>query len=217
MMRAGALRIVEQIAGLTLIVAAALWSLVGILGALATPETSSIHPNIYVAPLVELEARNYASPGGIIAQSDGASAVELRVFLGRPVFRVDTHAGAQLYDAQTGELLPPISRLTAREAAKRVYIGEGRVKDIEFVEEPAQAWRVVFDDARQTTLFVARDSGDLISVEDGRRSAVLDARTNLEDMRRGAAGAVLSILTIAALIVFLGTRGVRVLLQRRKA
>ncbi len=123
----------------------------------------------------ELEAAAYASPGGVIAQTDGATSLELRSFLGKPVYVAQGPFGEALFDAADGEKLSPISEETARAVAKADYVGEGEVERVALLTSPPHeyrgprpVWRVDYDDALKTRLYISQSTGKVVS----RRNAV---------------------------------------------
>lgn len=116
----------------------------------------------------ELDARSYASPGGAIAQTPGASAVTLKYFLGRVVYLVEGPTGPTLFDARTGEKLSPLPENMARDVAQRDYVGEGKLISLQLLRDrPAEyrgespVWRAGFDDARETRLYISPASGEV--------------------------------------------------------
>ena len=115
---------------------------------------------------IELQPRGYASPGGVIAQSDGAAEVRLRVQHGRPVYDVRGQAGRRLFDAETGAPLPPVTEADARRIASADFIGDGEIVAVERLTTapleyrgPLPAWRVSFDDREQSRLYISEDIG----------------------------------------------------------
>ncbi len=120
----------------------------------------------FAAPPLELQASTYASPGGVIAQMDGATSVELRSFLGRAVYEARGAGRAALFDASTGERLSPLPEETARQVAERDFIGEGEIAAIALLDDPpgeyrgpAPVWRADFDDALHTRLYISAQTG----------------------------------------------------------
>ena len=116
----------------------------------------------------ELETTSYASPGGIIAQSDGALRVTLQTVLGEPVYRVEGIGGAALFDAQSGEKLSPIKEDYVERIAVGNYIGDGDIASTEFLSQTPRnyrgtlpVWRVVFDDKARTEFFISVQTGEI--------------------------------------------------------
>lgn len=154
--------------GLVLGVQVMLWMLSGVIMSwfhitLVRGETNSLK-----APPHELAAEAYASPGGVIAQTPGATSVELRTLGGRPVYEVRSFNGSALFDASTGEKLSPIGEHTAREVAETDFAGDGALRTIRLLEDPPHeyrgarpVWRADFDDALSTRIYVSPETGKI--------------------------------------------------------
>ena len=153
-------------AGLLLGVQIILWMLSGVVMtwfhiSLVRGETSA-----FSAPPPELRAIAYASPGGVIAQADGATSVRLRMFLNRPVYEVRAVGEPALFDASTGERISPITEEMARAVATQDYVGEGEIVAVALMSEPPHeyrgatpVWRADFDDALTTRLYISPSTG----------------------------------------------------------
>jgi hypothetical protein len=133
-------------------------------------ETNSLR-----APPAELATQSYANPGGPIAQTDGATSVTLKTFLGVPVYQVDSPLGSALFDAKTGEKLSPLPREKAREVATKDFVGDGDVERVELLHEtPGEyrrtlpVWRVTFADDLETRIYVSPETGEILA----RRNAI---------------------------------------------
>ncbi len=118
----------------------------------------------------ELEATAYASPGGVIAQMNGATSLELRTFQGRPVYEVKDVDGIALFNARTGDRLAPISEETARRVARNDYSGDAKIIKSALMTDPPHeyrrdkpVWRVDFDDSLHTRIYVSRLTGEVAS------------------------------------------------------
>lgn len=116
----------------------------------------------------ELEPRSYANPGGVIAQTPGATSVKLKSFLERPVYEVVSDSETAMFDAATGEKITPISEDLARQVASRDFIGDGKIVLIESLTEApgeyrraAPVWRATFDDRLHTRIYVSPQTGDV--------------------------------------------------------
>lgn len=116
----------------------------------------------------ELDARSYASPGGAIAQTPGASAVTLKYFLGRVVYLVEGPTGPALFDARTGDKLSPLPEQMARDVAQRDYVGDGKLVSLRLLRDrpgeyrgESPIWRAEFDDSRETRLYISPASGEV--------------------------------------------------------
>ncbi|TPE64451.1 PepSY domain-containing protein [Sandaracinobacter neustonicus] len=95
-----------------------------------------------------------------------ADRIEIRQMLGQPVLLLAGEGGARLFDARTGAPLSPISADTARALAAADFTGKGKPVSVSAVTAaspeyrgPLPAWRVDFDDAETTRLFVSADEG----------------------------------------------------------
>ncbi len=118
----------------------------------------------------ELEASAYASPGGVIAQMEGVTSLELRSFMNRPVYEVSGFNGVALFDASTGEKLSPISENTARAVAKQDYVGKGKIVKLKLMHETPYeyrrekpVWRADFDDNLHTRIYISPSTGEVAS------------------------------------------------------
>lgn len=99
---------------------------------------------------------------------DGEAArLEVRPMLGRPVALVERESGrSDLYDVASGRRLSPISVSLAVKIARADYAGTGRVAGARLIDAQVieyrgvlPAWRVDFDDGRDTAIYVSADSG----------------------------------------------------------
>lgn len=121
---------------------------------------------MFVSPRQELEASSYASPGGIIAQLEGANRVSLYYFMGRPVYEAENAGGQALFDARTGEKISPLNAEQAEDVATRDYIGKGSVAEIQLMNDPPHeyrgkrpVWRISFSDRLHTRLYISPENG----------------------------------------------------------
>jgi len=126
--------------------------------------------NAFPATPPELETTSYASPGGVIAQMDGATSLELRSFLGDPVYEATSAAGVALFSARSGEKISPITEEKARVVAERDYVGDAKIVKLELMSETPYeyrstlpVWRADFDDKFHTRLYISRDTGEIVS------------------------------------------------------
>ncbi len=156
-------------AGLILGIQVLLWMASGVVMSVFPIELVRGETTAYSAPKTALDAQTYASPGGIIAQAEGATSVELRRFLGRPVYVTSgPGAAAAIFDAETGEKLTPLSENDVRKIARQDYVGEGEIARAALVSFPPREyrgetpiWRVDFDDKRHTRLYISPSSGEV--------------------------------------------------------
>ncbi len=157
-------------AGLVLGVQVLLWMASGVVMSWLPIELVRGETSAYTAPVRPLAAQTYASPGGVIAQVEGATSVELTQFLGRTVYvtRGPGEAATAVFDASSGERLTPLSEDDARRVARRDYVGEGEIDRAALISFPPQeyrgptpVWRVDFDDKRHTRIYISPDTGEV--------------------------------------------------------
>jgi hypothetical protein len=88
-----------------------------------------------------------------------------------PVYELTKDETRLTIDAVTGEVLSPMSAQSIEALASRYYAGNGRIARAELIETtPVEArgrraplWRVEFDDAFDTTLYLDPDNGRLVT------------------------------------------------------
>lgn len=75
-----------------------------------------------------------------------------------------------LVDARDGRVIAAIDRATAREVADRDFTGDGRIVAADLISERSTefrgalpVWRIRFDDARDTTIYVSPSSGQVVA------------------------------------------------------
>ncbi|MCR9225650.1 MAG: PepSY domain-containing protein [Hyphomonas sp.] len=118
----------------------------------AAPAPLSLSPNL-ILPLSEATDR-----AGLI-ELRGASIGQV---MEQPVWRLTGTEGQRLVvNAQTGELMTPVSSDLAERIANADYSGTGQLKTMErLVDPPAEygrpgpVWRATFDDGDATTLYI---------------------------------------------------------------
>ncbi|MEM8772835.1 MAG: PepSY domain-containing protein [Pseudomonadota bacterium] len=128
--------------------------------------------NAPTVALPELEATAYASPGGVIAQMDGVYSVELRYFLGRPVYEVSSAEGVALFRAEDGALISPISEDDVRKVANAGFVGDGAIASLDLLTvDPGieyrgagvlPVWRAQFNDRLNTRLYISPNTGAIL-------------------------------------------------------
>lgn len=119
------------------------------------------------APLMPLD-RLLADP-----RFAGATTATLHHWLGHAVYRIERPGGTQLVDAADGRLLSPLDQPAARAVATADYAGTGAIAAVERVEvaeggaeyrgRELPLWRVRFDDARDTTLYISPQTGAVVA------------------------------------------------------
>jgi uncharacterized iron-regulated membrane protein len=169
----GFYKIIQRIhlwAGLLLGVQVLLWMLSGVVMSWYHLDLVRGERSMFAAVAPELEATAYASPGGVVAQMDGATSLELRSFMNRPVYEAKGIDGMALFNAMTGEKISPISEKIARAVAEQDYVGDGEIVKIALLSDPPHeyrkdlpVWRADFDDGLHTRLYISQDTGAVIS------------------------------------------------------
>lgn len=124
------------------------------------------------APVAQpVRAADIAAPLSRFLSGDQRDLVRLEVHSldGRPVVLLERATGRPaLHELATGQRISPISAPTAVRLARADYIGAGQpisstfvVKESTEYRGPLPAWRVRFDDARNTALYVAADTAQV--------------------------------------------------------
>ena len=133
--------------------------------------------------LVDREAVMTIPPGSsfadpaMISASAGSSveAINWHMMGGRAVAEVTTAKGIKLFDAATGEPVPPVGATQAIAIAKAAWKSESepnaRASRVT-AESPEYraalpAWRVAFADPDTTSIFIAADTGRITAVRTG--------------------------------------------------
>ncbi len=166
-------KIVQRIhlwAGLLLGVQVIIWMLSGVVMSWFHLDLVRGERSAFSAPAPELEAKGYASPGGVIAQMDGAITISLRYFLGRVVYEAEGVNERALFDASTGERITPIEEKSARKVANTDYVGAGEIKQLRLMSDAPHeyrgkqpVWRADFDDRLHTRLYISPENGRVVS------------------------------------------------------
>ncbi len=119
---------------------------------------------------VELAAKSYFPPGGVIADFDHATDVRLKSWQGRSVYVVTGENGRALFDADSGEKLSPLSEALARKVAEHDFRGEGEIERITLMNNPPAefrgprpVWRAEFSDADETRLYISPETGEVLA------------------------------------------------------
>lgn len=126
------------------------------------------HPPQVVADQTPLIAPNEVT---LRLELTGAEQMTLISWLERPVYRVVSGKALHLVDATTGELLSPITAEQARAVAEHDYAGPGAVAEVRLFDEEIieirgrklPLWRIDFDDSRNSTVYVSRESGQVVA------------------------------------------------------
>jgi len=99
------------------------------------------------------------------------SKATLSTWLGRSVYHLNSGGEPHLIDATTGQLLSPITAEQARAVAENDYAGPGSIAEIRLFDEALieirgrklPLWRIDFDDSRHSTIYVSRESGQVVA------------------------------------------------------
>ena len=152
-------------------VQALLWTLTGFY--MVAVHIDIIHGDDLVrSPVAQpFDLDGLAAPSKVVAAAPGVSEIALRNFAGRPVWRAETPEGARLFDARTAERLPPLTEAQIREAARRIYTGDGKIVSVRLLTKAPQEmqarkppyWQVEFAGWNRPTLYLSPQTGELIS------------------------------------------------------
>ncbi len=125
-------------------------------------------------PQEALNADGIKTPAEIMATVDGVKKLELATIRGKAVYLISSANGRQHIDAISGEKLNPISEVEAKQIAADVYLGNGEIVSINWIDaanKPQElsgravpAWQVVYDDTFQNTLYISANTGQVSSV-----------------------------------------------------
>lgn len=108
--------------------------------------------------------------------SIGISRLELVDIAGRWMWRIDSNGKPHaLMDVATGQVISPLNETVAREIATADYAGEAKITSATLIEKDAPieyrstlpVWRVVFDDADATHLYVHPLTGKVTARRSG--------------------------------------------------
>ncbi len=119
---------------------------------------------------------SFAGPARISAMTGApVEAINWHMMGSRAVAEVTTAKGVKLFDAQTGELIPPIGATQATAIANVAW--KSAVKPVSkasrvTTESPEYraalpAWRIAYSDPDATSIFVAVDTGKITAVRTG--------------------------------------------------
>lgn len=99
------------------------------------------------------------------------ASATLKTWQGQPVYQVSAGAASGLYAASTGVRLSPIDLAAARAVATDDYTGPGELVEAELLNVvPSEArsreaplWRLRFDDAIHTAVYVSAETGRVVA------------------------------------------------------
>ncbi|MDZ7627396.1 MAG: PepSY domain-containing protein [Parvularculaceae bacterium] len=170
MRAARAIHVAHRWLGLLLAVQVVLWMASGaVMSWFAIEDVRGETAASIEAPLA-LRATSYFPPGGVIADAPDATGVELKTWLGRPVYIVTSENGRALFDADSGEKLSPIAEDLAKKAAEADFRGEGELKRLTLTNNPppefrgkTPVWRAEFSDKNETRLYISPETGQVLA------------------------------------------------------
>ena len=149
---------------------AVIWTLSGLY--MTAVHISIIHGDHFIrdqepAPVA---ARQLVSPAGVAAAA-GAESVSLSGHLEYPVYVAKTEGGELLFDAQTGQRLPPPSREQIQRLADQWFTGPEKLVRLTLINEiPGEIrgrrpplWRADFDGWNSPTLYLSPATGELLT------------------------------------------------------
>lgn len=168
-----ALRIVHRGLGLLLLALLLAWTASGV--AMTFLSADAVHADRKASAVyaVDLQPKNYASPGLVIAQLEGVTALRLKSSFDRVVYEATTRDGATLFDAYSGEMLAPLSEREARAAARRDFVGEAAIARAQMLTKPSPeydgstpVWKIAFDDPEKTVIYISPQTGETLARRD---------------------------------------------------
>lgn len=156
--------------GLLLAVQVLLWMASGVIMSWFPIEQVRGETAAAIAAPVDLAAKGYFPPGGVIADSAGAVEVRLKSWLDKTVYVVIGENGRALFDADTGDRLSPIGEALARKVADFDFRGEGEIARMTLMNNPPAeyrgprpVWRAEFDDPDKTRLYISPETGEVVA------------------------------------------------------
>jgi len=104
-------------------------------------------------------------------QYPNAEQISLKMLQGKAVYQFKLAKKWQLIAAQTGELLPSISKTQAISIAKRRYTGKGEILSSSLLTKAngeispriLPAWKISFDDFAAPRLYISAQTGELVT------------------------------------------------------
>lgn len=111
------------------------------------------------------------SAAALAERFPGLESFRLKRLLDREVFEVRHGGGTALVDATSGAALSPLDEAAARRLAQSLYQGKAPIAQAELIDRapqevatrPVPLWRIAFDDADETTLYLSPYTGELLA------------------------------------------------------
>jgi uncharacterized iron-regulated membrane protein len=148
-----------------------LWTLTGVY--MVVIHIDTIHGDHLVrTPAAQpYDLSGIVSPARIVAAQPGSAELRLQRHFDRPVWRAETPEGRALFDARTGQQLPPPTELQIHRLAQQIYTGSGKIVSVKLLTEAPQEmqsrkppyWQVEFEGWNRPTLYLSPATGELIS------------------------------------------------------
>lgn len=119
---------------------------------------------------------HFVDPARLAARSaTPVEAISIHMLVDRPVAELKTKSGSRLFDAGTGEAIPPLNADQATAVAVNAWRGANRplAKATRVTEESPEyrgdlpAWRIAFADDDRTAVYVVAESGRISAVRTG--------------------------------------------------
>jgi len=122
-------------------------------------------------PVMSFSLAGMIPPSDLLVSSPDATEVKLQRLGDRPVWRVETKAGAYLHDAGTGRRLPALSEAEILAAAQRFFATPTRIVDARLLTVAPQEvqtrkppiWQVEFEGWNRPTLYISPTTGEMLS------------------------------------------------------
>ncbi len=160
--------------GLAIGIQVAIWMLSGfMMGLLDHEQVTGLHnkSDKPVSPPIS-QGQGLIEPAAILsnfADSAAVSRIRLLTLLGSPMYRAESAAGPQLFDATTGNSFE-VTNALARRIAENDFAGDGRISEVTLITAPSMevrrhkgdVWRVDFDDDDATSLYVSLADGNIL-------------------------------------------------------
>ncbi|MDC8011178.1 PepSY domain-containing protein [Tahibacter soli] len=107
----------------------------------------------------------------LAAQFPGMTGFRVKRLVDRVVIEVRHDGRTSLVDAVTGEALSPLGEAAARDVAVALYQGKAPIRSAALIDKapqevatrPVPLWRIAFDDANETTLYLSPDTGEMLA------------------------------------------------------
>lgn len=154
--------------GLVVGVQVVLWMLSGLVMAVLPIEEVRSEHNIAKTEPLRLDGLAVIAPdAAAMAAGGNAVSIVLTGLAGDPVYEVKAADGRTvLVDARSGAVLSPVSEALARRIAEADFAPEAAIASAALVTEEGgdyrgrlPAWRIAFDDAENTRIYVAANDG----------------------------------------------------------